>query len=160
MQLTKERLDAVLEYSPDTGVFIWKAGTYARRKVGIIAGGIKPIGYRVIGVDGKYYGAHRLAFLAMTGAWPTLMVDHIDGNKENNKWSNLRDVSCSVNQRNRHRARKDSAYGMLGVSKSLNKFKAVIRSPGKQHYLGTFSTKEEAQTAYLNARNEICKEFD
>lgn len=86
--LTVERLRELLDYDPETGVFRWKE---PRRKcrVGEVAGSLRKDGYVKIQVDGRFYQAHRLAWLCVYGVWPSA-IDHIDGNRANNAIANLR----------------------------------------------------------------------
>lgn len=68
--LTAERLRSLLRYDPDTGTFVWAARTSNRIKIGDVAGRPHNRGYVAIGVDGRVYLAHRLAWLWVTGNWP------------------------------------------------------------------------------------------
>ena len=87
--LTAARLRELLHYNPDDGLFRWRVAG-PKRVVGAPAGSRQRIGYIVIRVDGRLHYAHRLAWLHTTGAWPAASIDHIDGDKGNNRWVNLR----------------------------------------------------------------------
>lgn len=146
--LTQSKLKELLKYDPDTGDFIWlaKPSIYSTKvKVGNKAGYKTSQGYISIGVHGKRYFAHRLAWLYMTGEWPESCIDHIDNIKDNNKFSNLRQASPSQNQINKI---VPNTTGFRGVSLHGGKYNAIISSKGKQYYLGRFNTAEEAAKAY------------
>ncbi len=155
--LTQERLKEVLHYDPDTGVF-----TRVKARSHNAAGGTinKATGYRYIHIDGAQYLAHRLAFLYMTGAWPKNQVDHIDGHRLNNRWSNLRDATPTINQQNLRKAQSNNAHGLLGVTELKNrrgtkKFSAQLFANGKRRYFSYHYTAEEAHQAYLAAKRQL-----
>ena len=102
--LTHERLLQLLTYDPVTGVFRWR---YSRRgcSAGAVAGRVKPDGYRQIMLDSRAYYAQRLALFYVTGEWPEREVDHKDGCRDNNAWSNLRDATRRQNMWNTKLAR-------------------------------------------------------
>lgn len=145
----------LLQYDAETGVFTWLVQTSIRVKAGHVAGSLKSDGYLQIKVDRKNHLAHRLAWFYMHGNWPEGQIDHRDGNRANNRISNLRDVSNSVNQQNQLRARLDNKCGLLGVCASLSKWQAMISIDGKKRYLGTFDTPEQAHAAYIAAKREL-----
>lgn len=91
----------------------------------------------------------------MTGAHPPEVVDHINGDRTDNRWCNLRCVSVETNTQNRHVHGKNSQTRMLGVRKFQGKFRAAISLNGVQRHLGTFGSAEEAQAAYLTAKREF-----
>lgn len=162
--ITARRLRALMHYAPDTGVFTWKVTKGSRAIAGTVAGTVtrnvqKTIPRRRIYVDGRFYWAHRLAFLYMTGSWPEYDVDHINGNPLDNRWSNLRDVPRQINCQNLRRARADSKSGLLGVSwdSSRSRWFACIRHNGKTIGLGRFEDMHEAHEAYLAAKRELHK---
>ena len=152
--LAQTRLQDVLHYDPDNGVFTWRVRK-GRIAAGSVAGVIDNLGYVRICVDQKDYRAHRLAHLWMTGEWPEADMDHIDGVRANNRWKNLRSVTRSVNLQNRHNPIPASVTGFLGVSLNHGKFRARIKLNGKQIGLGNFGTPEEAHAAYLAAKRVI-----
>jgi hypothetical protein len=118
-------------------------------KVGEIAGSITPQGYRYIQAKGRKYPAHHLVWYFETGSFPSLFIDHIDGNKLNNHFLNLREVTTKQN--NEHRGKqKNNSSGYKGVTfnKRLNKFIAQIQHNSKQLHIGTFDTALEASQAY------------
>ena len=156
-KLTIDRLLQVLNYDYETGVFTWmESGRGKYKRAGAPAGAATRYGYLTVCVDGTIHLAHRLAWFYMTGAWPLHEIDHIDGNKINNKFSNLRDVARGVNQQNIRIARADSKTGVLGVSPTKNgKFVAVVQLAGKQNYLGYYDTIEQASSAYLEAKRKM-----
>lgn len=155
MRPTHERVLEALAYDPETGVFTRRTPA-GRLRVGDVAGTTRVDGYRAIKIDGCLIGSHVLAWLWMTGEWPTYEVDHIDGNPLNNAFANLRDEPHNVNMRNIMAPQKNSSSGFRGVSwaKRERKWRADIKVNGKKKYLGYFDTPEEASAAYLRAKAE------
>ena len=155
MSLTAERLREVLHYDPETGVFTWRVRA-GHAKIGDVAGGYDGRGYRVIGVDGALYRAHRLAWLYTTGAWPADQIDHINGARDDNRFANLREATHRENGQNRT-AHPFNTSGHPGVCwhKAAQKWMAQIRTSQKHRYLGLFSTPEEAAAAYVEAKRRL-----
>lgn len=126
---------------------------------GSIAGTRTRKGYIRIHFSGKLYAAHRLAWFYVHGDWPRQQIDHINGNRADNRIANLRDVSARVNSQNRKRANANNSNGLLGVSKrsgGRRGFAAQIRNPdGTMNYLGRFDTAEAAHVAYLTAKASL-----
>lgn len=156
--ITADRLRELLSYDPITGVFRWRADRQPGRKSGDIAGGPTPGGYWHIGVDLHRYLAHRLAWLYVTGEWPTKHLDHKDLDGRNNAFSNLRQATDTQNRGNT-RKRSDSTRRHKGVQRNHQKWCAIIRVGGQRHYLGTFLTQEEAHAAYCEAAAKYHGEF-
>lgn len=150
--LTQEALRAALHYDHQTGVFSHtRSGSGVH--VGMAAGRIDSWGYRQIRVNNRRYAAHRLAFLWMTGEWPKQVVDHINGDKDDNRWTNLRDVSQGVNCQNIRAPNRKNTTGFLGVSmEPSGRFSARVYLNRKPIYLGTFDTAEEAHQEYVKAK--------
>jgi hypothetical protein len=150
--LTPERLRELICYDPEAGIFTWVKASGRRVKVGNRAGSFNTsIGYRVIGVDGVRYYEHRLAWMWMTGAWPAQDIDHINCNKADNRWANLREATMAQNIANVGSWRHGTS-GLKGAhwSKAANRWSSRI---GGQH-LGLFDTKEDAHAAYVKAAEE------
>jgi len=102
--LTQAKLRDILWYDPETGVFIWlRPPKHNSKLLGKPAGNTRPDGYTTIRINGEAYYAHRLAFLYMTGQWPEPETDHIDRNPFNDRWSNLREATSSLNKYNQER---------------------------------------------------------
>lgn len=154
--ITQDELQSLLHYEPETGVFSWKVSPNRRIKVGSVAGTPQNRGYVNIKISGKLYLAHRLAFLYMTGEFPPDDVDHANGIKNDNYWSNLRQATRSENN---HNLRLSSANtsGVKGVTwnKPAGKWRAVICIQGKNRHLGYFTTIEAAETVVRSARIEL-----
>lgn len=154
--LTQTRLRELLLYDPETGFFTSKS-TIGRRTKGFVYTRTGSRGYVVIDVDGQRYAAHRLAWLYMHGTDPENYIDHIDGNRSNNRLANLRDVTHSVNMQNQRRAKSHNKPGLLGVGNNGSGFRARITVDGKVRNLGTYQTPELAHKAYLSAKREAHK---
>lgn len=144
--ITADRLREVLFYDPESGIFLWRVEP-RRRPINGPAGSLNR-GYRDICIDQQRYKAHRLAWLYMTGKMPTKAIDHIDGQPDNNRWSNLREASMSQNIANAKR-RITNVSGYKGVSWVPQCSKWRVRVGGK--HVGLFATVEEAGTAYAVA---------
>jgi hypothetical protein len=153
--LTAERLREALTYDSVTGVFTWIKPPSWRVKIGDVAGSLASIGYVYIKLDNYKYLAHRLAWFYVHGIWPVDQIDHINGDRANNKIINLRSVSRSVNLQNQRQARSHNSTGFLGVSPHRKKFAARIGVDGKYTYLGSFNTPELAHAAYVDAKRAL-----
>lgn len=148
---TQERLRELLDYDPDTGVFRWRVRIATYINVGDVAGTIMSKGYRLIGVNGTQYLAHRLAFMWMTGSCPA-EIDHKDRNRDNNEWANLREATTSQNNGNTG-IRKDNTSGIKGVNWNgrFKKWQARIKVNGIRKSLGYFADIEDAAESYRAA---------
>lgn len=153
--LSAARLRELLHYNPETGVFTWRVAGKGIPFIGAIAGGINRRGYWRIGVDLHRYMANVLAWLYMTGEWPTDDVDHKNGVRHDNRWDNLRPATRAVNNQNQRRARVDNKAGSLGVSPNRKKWAASITLDGSKTHLGSYATREEAYGVYLEAKRRM-----
>lgn len=158
MELTAERLRALLRYEPTTGVFTWLSKTGTKR-AGSVAGnphaGDTGKVYIRIQVDRKLYRAQRLAWLYMQGVWPSGEVDHKNGDSIDNRWENLRDGDHFANMQNQRRAHSNSRTGLLGCNPHGAKYRAQIWHGGRNIHLGLFATAELAHAAYTAAKRNL-----
>lgn len=152
-------LKKYLNYNPDTGVFTRKLSG-PRVKAGKIAGTPDGQGYLAFGVAKGSYKAHRVAWLYVYGVWPDKQIDHINGDRSDNRICNLRLATNTQNQRNAKR-RKDNKSGYKGVHwcSTSEKWVASIRVNWKGKTLGRFDNKEDAHRAYCEAANAYYGEF-
>lgn len=142
---------AVLEnimLDPGTGFLFWRSG----KKAGERAGGINSQGYRRIYLSGRYEQEHRVVWRMMHGEWPSLQIDHLNGNRSDNRPCNLRLADCSDQMKNRARPLNNTS-GHHGVTfnKKSGKWQAQIGVGGKSVYLGLFSSIEMAAEARSKA---------
>ncbi|ARP90310.1 hypothetical protein CAL14_08440 [Bordetella genomosp. 9] len=160
LTLTLSRLREVLAYDPGTGLFTWVSRSSSRSPAGNTAGCLAPNGYVQIRIDGVLYQAHRLAWFYVTGEWPTSLLDHIDLNRANNRWTNLRTASPSQNSANSPMRRHNST-GFKGVTlnRKVGKYRARITVEHREHHLGFFDTASQAYEAYRNASLKFHGEF-
>lgn len=147
--ITPERVRELLFYDPETGIFRWRVSR-SHLKAGVVAGSPDKRGYIRIGIDRAPIFAHRAAWAYMHGHWPSL-IDHIDGNIQNNVFSNLRIATYQQNSRNH------CGKGYYRVPSG--KFQAYIYVDYKQIPLGIHPTEEQARAAYLAASKIHFGEF-
>jgi hypothetical protein len=155
--ITLEKLQELLSYDPETGIFTWLTQRQGGAKKGTASGGKKLNGYINIKLYGKDYLAHRLAWLYVYGELPESFLDHINEIKDDNKISNLRLATRQENYHNISKPQKNNKSGLLGVCRTNcgKKWRANICLNGKIKYLGVFNTAEEASEAYLKAKREL-----
>ena len=176
--LTQAYLKECLDYDPATGVFRWKVRPVHHfhddtrltaadvckgrnsRFAGLIAGAVNNHGYHQVQIGDRKYRAHRLAWFYTYGEWPRCDVDHIDGNRLNNRTANLRLASRSENVAN-SKLGSGNTSGVKGVKQrqDTGRWEARIGFKYKLRYLGLFDTIEEAQAAYMKAAEEFFGEF-
>lgn len=152
---TKRKLKEFIHYEPETGRVFWARDSEHRKMKGKAFGTrMDGGGYLVLRFQGHTVKVHRLAFLIMKGRWP-LIVDHINRNREDNRWENLREVNVFQSMQNRE------AFGRVkfrGVSlftypTGTRRFRARVTCDGTTHEIGLFRTPIEAAQAYdLKAR--------
>lgn len=154
--VTIDRLKEVLSYDPDTGSFTWLMSLSNNAPKGSIAKNIRH-GYMRVRIDNVLYMQHRLAWLYMTGSWPPagMHIDHINGDRADNRWSNLRLATPRQNQQNRRNPEFSNKTGYMGVTLVGGRYRANITNDGKSIAIGSFDTLEEAHAAYLKKKREI-----
>lgn len=156
--LTVETLKEAIHYDPETGDFFNRKprNLNGSAPAGAPAGCYQR-GYRVIKIGKKKYSAHRLAWLYIYGHFPAGDIDHINGDRGDNRISNLREASRAQNCRNAKRTA--GASGVVGVHPLRGKFRAKIRFQKKYYSLGMFDSLEEAAAAYREAQERLHGEF-
>lgn len=108
-------------------------------------------------IDGAAYATHRLVWFYVHGKWPEHEIDHINGDRSDNRISNLRDVPAAINRQNLRTSHKDKIAGPLGAhfNKVSRKWKASICVNYRHTHLGTFATAEDAHAAYVAAKRML-----
>lgn len=155
--LTAEEVRRHLSYNPETGEFRWLIGGKGRPGVGEIAGcKSNALGYWLIGLNYRRHWAHRLAWLVSHGQWPEHQIDHINGDRADNRLANLRLATHAENQLNRHKSRPNK-HGLKGVDicPKSGRFRARVVVSSKKHNLGYFDTAEQAHAAFVEARARL-----
>ncbi len=157
-----EYLRQRLRYEPETGRLIWRESSEMRqcwntRYVDTQAGRVNNRGYVGVKLDGCEYQAHRIIWTIVYGDWPKSEIDHINGNRLDNRIDNLRDVDRVENGRNLAK-RKDNTSGVTGVywNRQCHKWEARIMVNNATKYLGLFSNIEDA----VNTRKAAEMEFE
>lgn len=155
----------VFHYDPETGILTRKYCHHKSKKwnsrwSGKIAGD-SPSSFhlKVVVLSGRHPITH-VIWAWMTGEFPRSIIDHIDMNFNNNKWSNLRFANKSLNMMNRG-LQKNNKSGCKGVGfdKIRNKWAAYVTANGRRFYLGRFDSKEDAIAARLAAAAEKHGQF-
>lgn len=145
-----ERFRRAFNYDPRTGEFTWAEDRGTNKLRGTPAGHVNAAGYRMLQLGKVTYRANRVAFALMTGHWPAGVIDHVNGDRLDNSWANLRDVTQGENTQNRKRAQRNNRSGFLGVSQKRNGWEARIKIPsGKMVRKAGFETPELAHEFYL-----------
>lgn len=152
--ITQSELKELFNYDEETGDFTRKVKV-SNQIAGKRAGYKHTSGYVIIVINEQAYKAHRLAWLYVNGRWPDDQLDHINGVRDDNRISNLRDTNVAENGQNRKKASANSVSGYLGVSPCDKKWRADIKLNRKHIYLGRFDTPELAYAAYLSAKREM-----
>ena len=148
-------LRSSLDYNKETGILKWKVSV-GKAKAGSECGSIhKLTGYKRLTVKGRTLSHHRVIWAIHYGEQPPSIIDHIDGNKTNNKIDNLRSGSNAVNQQNQTKAHKRNLTSRhLGVSLFKGRWRAKIYHNKKYIFLGYFKTELEAAKAYKKAKRK------
>ena len=152
--ITQAELKCRLSYSEDTGLFTWVAPTTRGCVAGDDAGNTSHQGYRQITVNGNQYLSHRLVWLYVYGHMPEYEIDHVNGDKLDNRLSNLREVTRKQNKENvRLQANNTSGHRGVVWDKNRQKWKAQLKHFGIHYNLGRYDNIEDAVTAVKNARD-------
>ncbi len=158
--VTAERVRYLFNYEPSTGRLIRRVNAGYRARKGSIAGGMSRHGYRIVRVDGIVFMAHRIVWMHVHGEWPAKTLDHINGDRSDNRLENLRLADQYENGYNRKVSRRSST-GVLGVywENTRLKFSASINFRGKTYNLGRYSYLKEAVAARKQAEQRLYGEF-
>jgi hypothetical protein len=156
-EITADLVRTLFEYNPHTGSLTRKSNGRNGQQ-GDEVGCFDRDGYRQIGLNGRSIRVHRLVWLLVTGEWPSKYIDHINGNRADNRFKNLRDVDNTTNRQNIRKAyRTNETSGLLGVhgDRGGKRFRARITVRGKKIEIGSFRTADEAHVAYLDAKRRL-----
>lgn len=156
----ESELRARIAYDPESGAFtrLKDGGNGAR--VGGRAGGVAKIGYVYLSVCDTKVLAHRAAWFLTHGRWPGV-VDHVNGNRSDNRLCNLREVTTRQNTHNVRSARNSSGSGLLGAfyDKRRGRWFASIMNHGRSKFLGYHASPEAAHAAYVAAKRRVHEAF-
>lgn len=150
-----------LQYDPETGRVVWLKAGSGNRLAGKTAGCRRADGYVLIRVGAKLRGAHRIAVILMTGSDPIGVVDHINGDPSDNRWSNLRVCSQRNNRANSKTQTRPKSSKYKGVTwfAQRKKWMAKICVNYKTRTLGYFDNEHDAALAYNRAARETFGDF-
>ena len=141
-ELPLQRIYELLKYDEESGNLLWKTDRL-NTKAGKVAGCLNTAGYVQVYLDNVPYYAHRIIYALSFSQKAFEFIDHVDGNRSNNRLNNLREVSSAANaQNNKVRGTTLSRYGWC----------SSITTNYQQKHLGYFDTEEEAHQAYLEAK--------
>lgn len=153
--LNQNQLKEILHYEEDTGKFIWKISKKGTKGIGKEAGTLTAKGYIDVCINGKKYGLHRLAFIYMENCIPRC-VDHINGNKSDNRWVNLREATYTQNGYNYKGTGSSTGFRNVYFDpRGQKKYFVRLVVEGKKLNFGYYDTPEEASEIALQKRIEL-----
>lgn len=156
---SQEELRQTFRYDPDTGKLFWlpRKGNVSWNKVfaGKESGCLDSKGYIRIRTEGRAWVAHRVIWKLVSGEDPDF-IDHINGNRSDNRICNLRSVSQTENARNtaKHRTNTSGCTGVFWLKRE-SRWYAVISINNKRKVLGSFREKADAIAARKAAEKEL-----
>lgn len=162
MTITADDARELFIYEPETGLLKWRnnAGRWGLIPAGTVVGYVAKLGYVQFVFRGHKYSVGPVAWLYVTGKWPAALIDHKDGNPNNNRWDNLREATHMQNMWNaKLSARNTTGYQGIYFDKRINRWSARIQVDRKQTYLGSFSNAEAAAEAYRQRAIKYRGEF-
>lgn len=130
-----------LKYYPSSGNFRWRVNKRGHTRKGMVAGSFDKDGYLETKYNQKRYKLHRIAHLFMTGCWPEHEIDHDNGIRDDNRWSNLKPATDIQNARNMKRSSRNTS-GTTGVGWDRSRRMWVV-SIGRRR-IGRFKSKKKA----------------
>lgn len=156
-----EYLHECLSYCPETGVLTWKHRprehftcarghqTFLSKFSGKVAGADSLRGYLFVGITylstSKMYYAHRVAWALHYGQWPTCQIDHVNGQRDDNRIVNLRDVTCGANHRNKAKNQfNSSGHNGIAWDPRRCKWRARVMLNQRDIHLGYFDDIADA----------------
>lgn len=173
-ELNRETALRLLRYEPETGRLFWRereecfflgsqvfsSAEYCRMWNKLYAGKeaftAKTQGYRVGAILCQFYRAHRVIWLMHYGAWPEHQIDHINGDRSDNRIANLRSVTNVINHRNtKIHTRNRSGVSGVSLKASTGRWMARIKVLGKETHLGYFADKDAAIAARRSAESSL-----
>jgi len=140
------------------GALFWRKDRGSNAKAGNRAGRLLKTGYRSIHISGRRYQEHRLVFLWHHGFMPS-QIDHVNGDKCDNRIENLREADHSRNQMNTSDRKNSTGYRGVRFVERTGRWAARIYKNGREIRIGTFDTPEEASAAYKAKATELFGEF-
>lgn len=157
---TQARVKELLNYDPETGVVSRKISVSPNARAGDVAGCIGKNGYWQVQIDGLKTHMHRIVWLYVYGDWPDGDIDHVNGDRSDNRLINLRNVTHQQNTMNRTKSRRNKS-GFKGVcrGKGVGTWRAFIHLDGVSHNLGTFKSIEDAISAREAGEHMFFAEF-
>lgn len=162
--ISHQRVRELFKYNPFTGHLLWRMKVGRGRnvtKIGSVAG--KPLkrGYIHVAFDGHEVLAHRLIWFYMTSKWPVCQIDHINRQKDDNSWCNLREADHVQNKANVIDASQNKSTGIRGInwSKTRKKYTVRIEVNRKVHFLGRFANLDDAKAVRRKAELKYHGEF-
>lgn len=161
--LTQQRLRELVDYNPETGVFLWRSNTskypaQSLKREGKLATSVNGTGYNQLYLDGEKFYASRLAWLYMTGEWPDHYIDHENQTRADDRWVNLREATPSNNSTNK-KLLSSNTSGCRGVWKQNGRWCVRITVRGVVHYLGSFVEFDDAVAAREEAAIRLHGQF-
>ena len=171
--ITPELLRQLLRYEPETGKLFWcerseeiwrESGSadpfaaalhWIAKNAGKEAGSVSRTGYIRTTVLGASLLGHRIAWAIHYDKWPQKHIDHINGDRADNRIANLREVTNAINCQNKRKPLPKNKTGLLGVTFQAGAYRAAVMVNRKQHHLGRFKTAEEAHAAYVEAKRRM-----
>jgi hypothetical protein len=155
---TAARVRELFDYDPLTGVLVRRVNVGRKFKAGSKVGSLETWGYMRTKVDEVDCQVHRLVWLHVHGEWPKGQIDHINGDKTDNRLANLREATAELNSQNQRKAMPGNRVGVLGVSpsdKTSGRWRARIKCGGRIVNLGNHPSPEAAHAAYIEAKRKL-----
>jgi hypothetical protein len=154
--LTYEQAHNLLRYDETTGDLYWKADVAKNVKAGMVAGKSRKRDlYKTLNYQKRQHQAHRVVWLMMHGSYPKEFIDHINGDRTDNRLCNLREADRHINAQNVRKPNKGNTSGYLGVSFKRGAYEANLNCGKKTIYLGRYSDPKIAHEAYLEAKRVL-----